>query len=289
MLTYWLLRIGLLFGRMPKAIGYPFSSLIGLTAYYLAASTRATVKSNLAVVLGPNASRSALDSKAREVFRNIGRNYYDMVRLPRTKPDELAKDVEIRWDYLDEAIASGKGIIVASAHIGSFDLVIQISGARGIHFTLVTEPLLPEKLFKFVADLRSSQGHRAVSSESGGLRDVVKTLRGGGIVAITCDRTFNGIGEKTMFMGRETLLPIGAVELAARTGSVIVPAVNFRTNGTGKFAAYFEQPIYFAAGTSHESIEYTHKHLTSRMEDWIRRHPEQWVVTSKVWPELPSK
>lgn len=240
--------------------------------------------------MGPGASMSEVDSKAREVFRNIGRNYFDMVRLPHTKPHELAKDVEIQWRYLDEAVASGKGVIVASAHIGSFDLVIQIAMAHGIHFTLLTEPLHPEKLFKFVADLRSSQGHRAVSSESGGLRDVVKTLRDGGIVAITCDRTFGGIGEKTLFMGRETLLPIGAAELASRTGSVIVPAYNFRTNASGKFAAYFEQPIYFASGTNHESIEAAHKHLASRMEDWIRRRPEQWVVTSKVWPEEnPSK
>ena len=270
---------------MPKAIGYPFASFIGVVSYFLASSRRAAVKANLAVAVGPDASRSAVDSKAREVFRNIGRNYYDMVRLPRTKPLDLAKDVEISWDFLDEAIASGKGVIVASAHIGSFDLVIQIAGTHRIHFTLITEPLHPEKLFKLVANLRSSQGHRVVSSEAGGLRDVVKTLRDGGIVAITCDRSFNEIGEKTVFMGRETLLPTGAVELASRIGAVIVPAYTVRTNGSGKFAVYFEQPIYFAAGTGHESIESAHRYLISRMEEWIRRWPEQWVVTSKVWPE----
>ena len=287
LLNYWLLKFSVpTFGRIPKIPGYAAAATIGLLFYYVNARQRRAVKANLRHVLGRQASQGLLARKARAVFLNVGRNYYDLVRLPRAMPQKVAWDITVEhWERLENAIATGKGVILATAHLGSFDLVAQVAATRNISFTIMAEPLEPPQMHDLVARLRQSHGHRVAPVTAGGLRDIVTALRSGGTVAIACDRTFNGQGSPRQFMDKEALLPDGAVELATRTGAVIIPSYNVRLNGWGKFALYFEEPIYLSANGAGLSAKEASQRLTQLMEQWIKQWPEQWVVLSPVWPE----
>ncbi|MFQ5933070.1 MAG: hypothetical protein ACE5KI_00325, partial [Dehalococcoidia bacterium] len=77
--------------------------------------------------------------------------------------------------------------------------------------------------------------------------------------------------------------PVGAVELALRTGAVIVPGFTARYDHY-RYAFYFEPPIEIARGRSKaDSVQRTLARIVSLMERYIRRFPGQWMVYTPLW------
>jgi KDO2-lipid IV(A) lauroyltransferase len=116
----------------------------------------------------------------------------------------------------------------------------------------------------------------------------IKHLRGGGVLAIICDRDIQGTGTPLPFFGQETPLPLGAVELAARTGALLIPGYSRRRGS--KFDITFEEPIELEKTEDREADAVTNaKKLLSVAEGWIRSDPGQWMVLERIWkPRLPE-
>src|SRR5262249_34281772 len=104
----------------------------------------------------------------------------------------------------------------------------------------------------------------------------------GGTLAVTCDRDIQDTGTLLPFFGVETRMPLGAAELAARTGAVLMPAYCKRSGDGYEIA--FEPPIEIV-NTGHpkqDALETT-RVMISRMEAWIRSDPGQWMVLERIW------
>src|SRR5947207_3061602 len=132
MKTYYLFRLGSWLSRIvPTRMAYWVCSLLGGLVFYLSASVRRPVMDNMKHVL-PDASVRVRRAMARRVIRNVLKNYYDLVRLPHQKAADLERMITVRgFEYLEEACAQGKGVIVTSGHIGNFSIVAQIAAIRG--------------------------------------------------------------------------------------------------------------------------------------------------------------
>ena len=57
-----------------------------------------------------------------EVFANYGRYWAESLRLPSwTTAEILAGVTTFGWDHLEAALAGGKGVIVATPHLGGWE------------------------------------------------------------------------------------------------------------------------------------------------------------------------
>jgi len=293
MLAYAAFRLGCLIApRIPAKLGYALFSFFGTLAYIIAKPARAAVEANLARVLGPGAGENRVRVVARQTFRNAAKNYYDLFRLPRLPASQVERILTIHhWERLEQALAEGRGLILATAHFGNFDLVGQVLAGRAFQVTALAEPLEPPRLFRLVMSLRNCQGLSFEPVGPAALRSVLRALRRGEIVGLACDRDLQGNGLKLPFFGEEARLPAGAVYLALKTGAPIVPAfvVRHRNN---TFTAFVEEPIRVSETESEneeEAVRLGAQTIAALLEKYISRYPDQWIVFDPIWKDASQR
>lgn len=283
MWRYYAFRFaGATIGRMPVWAGHLIARIVADLVYLLLPGTRAPVEDNMRHVLGPAVDDKTLERNVRGVLRNSAKNYYDLIRIPHLKLDEINRKIIVNgYENLAEALSRGKGVILITAHIGSFDMALQILAARSIKTLVLVELLDPPALYRHVTSLRERNGIECLPIQAEILMKVIRFLKRGEVVLIACDRDVNGDGQESIFFGAQTTLPKGAVRIALRTGAAIVPAFNLRRDD-GCYDVYFEPALELGIGGS-EDIADNFEKVIQVMEKYISKCPDQWVVLNSVW------
>jgi KDO2-lipid IV(A) lauroyltransferase len=289
MVTYLLFLIAsIVIPRLPERFSYRLASLAGDVLAALPLPNRAAVEDNLRHVLGPNVTKTALKQTVREVYRNACRNYVDLFRIPHVRLEDLERQVLIQGEhYFDHAYLQGRGVIVATMHLGNFSLLVQMAARRNLPMMVLVEPLRPERLFRLVAGLRASKGLIMMPATPGGVKAAIRVLKEGGLVGIATDRDLQHNGITVDFCGSPTRLPIGAIELAQRTGAALLPAFGPRL-GFRRYAIMIEPAIELPQPRPGERradiVPLALQHLAAVNEVYLRRFPGQWVVFERIWP-----
>ena len=261
-------------------------------AYRWRHSARADVQDNMRHVLGPDAPQEAVDAAAREAFRNVARYYVDLIRIPRMNLHSMiGREVRLHgFERLKSRLDAGQGVIVATAHFGNMELAVQVGAILGLNMLILAEPLQPPAFADLMRRLRSSFGPRYEDVSFHAVAESLRHLRAGGCLAIAIDRDIQHNGEPIEFFGVETRMPMGAAELAERTGAALLPAYCRRAEDGG-FDIYFEEPLELTStGHLKEDALVNTRRLLDRAETWIRADPGQWMPLERIWPaSLPSK
>jgi KDO2-lipid IV(A) lauroyltransferase len=282
---YWAIRgTSSLLGWLPLPVGHGLSHLVGDTTFRWRRGMRADVIDNVRHVLGPDASDREVERTAREVVRNVCRYYADLIRLPRNRPEALLRD-QVRISGLERVkgpLSEGRGVVIASAHFGNPEIAVQVGPALGLDVLVVSEPLEPPELSELVHRLREANGARYEPVGYRAISAALRHLRKGGVVAIACDRDIQGSGAELAFFGAPTRMPLGAAELALRTGAAVIPG--FCRRRIGGFDIVFEEEVVPAHSGDHDAdVRATTALLLRRAEAWIRAYPSQWIVLERVW------
>jgi lauroyl/myristoyl acyltransferase len=285
MWRYYAFRLaGLTLAYLPRKIGYLIAFLVADTVYMLSPEMRAAIADNMRHVLGSEAGDDRVRQAARGVLRNAGRNYFDLIKIPHMKPADIEGCITLHgWHNLEDALDKGKGVILVTAHLGSFELASQLLAARSIKATVLVESLEPPALLNHVVALRSSRGLACVAAQSGALEIVIQSLRRGEVVLFACDRDIAKDGFKSDFFGEEAFLPAEAVRIAMRTGAAVIPAFSLR-RGDGQHDVYCEPAIDIVLG-GNGAVARNLQQVTHVMEKYIKACPEQWVVLGHAWPD----
>jgi KDO2-lipid IV(A) lauroyltransferase len=277
--------------RLPRPLAYGLARVAGDLAYRYRHGTRADVQDNMRHVMGPDTSEADIDRAAREAFRNVARYYVDLIRLPLTTPERmLEKDVQLHGiKRVQEATKRSQGVVVATAHFGNPEIAVQVGAALGLDVLVLAEPLSPPSFDAMMTKMRTTFGARYEDVSFSAVANAIKHLRGGGVLAIICDRDIQGTGTPLPFFGEETPLPLGAVELAARTGALLVPGY-CRRLGNSSFDLTFEEPLDLEKTGDRDADAITNaKKLLKRAESWISSEPGQWMVLERVWKTQPPR
>jgi len=279
------LQAAFLMGRMlPRSAAYGVARLAGDLAYRYRHAAREAVEDNMRHALGKDASSETVSSNAREAFRNVARYYVDLIRLPQVSRQDLTqKHVRLHgFDRLTSTLESGRGAIVATAHYGNPEMAVQIGAMLGIDVLVLAEPLRPPAFASLMTQIRSTFGPRYVDVGYGAIAEALRHLRAGGCLAIAAERDIQGKGAPMEFFGEVTRVPLGTVELAARTGAAVIPCY-CRRNGDG-FDLYFEEPLSLVnTGRPKVDAITNTRALLLRIEEWIRADPGQWMVLDRIW------
>jgi KDO2-lipid IV(A) lauroyltransferase len=273
-------------GRLPLSAGYALAGLVGRLSYWLSSGSRGNVISNLRHAMGEGASEGEVRAAARRVFVNVAKYYVDLVRMPYMNLDDFYSK-RFRYygfdEYLIPAVKAGKAVIVLSAHLGNPELAIQGMMPRGVKAFALTEPLEPERLHRLVDSLRSSKGHEFAPVGFAGVKRAIQVLRQGGVVALMGDRDIEGPKALLPFFGEETLMPTGPIEVAMRTGAVLIPSFCYRTGRYGIEAHLLPPMELERSGDNERDIRSHALRFLALLEEHIRKAPDQWVVLESVW------
>ncbi len=285
-MMYYVFRlVGLLAPRLPAGLGLRLAAVLGDLWYHLARGQRAILLCNLRHVLGPAATEETIRHTAREIFRNSFRNYYDLFRLPHLPAEDVEKLIVVQGEeHLREALAVGKGAILATAHFGNVEIMTRTSAIRQYQITGVAEHVQPERLYRYLLAQRSSGGVHLVPID-GSLKAIFRALRANQLVGLAADRDVSGTGITVPFFGAPANLPVGYVSLARRTGAPVLPIFIVR-QPEGRFVIQIEPPLALAnSGDRERDVRSGVAQMVAVLERYIGQYPEQWTFYQPIWDQ----
>ncbi|MCS7251109.1 MAG: lysophospholipid acyltransferase family protein [Thermoflexus sp.] len=284
-IVYGIFRsIGAVAQALPPRLAYDLATRLADLGYPLLPSA-AGLRDNLAHVLGTSLEDPAAHQAARRAFRLLWWNYVDLFQAPHRHPSLRFPSIRIEeWEHLEEAWRTGSGAIVVSAHYGPLEWGLQFLGTTGLPILAVAEPVRPPEMFRYLCRLRGAYGLRLIPAD-GTLREVFRTLRRGGIVALALDRDTTGSGRVYSFLGEDAWLPDGYAELSVRWGVPLVPVFAWREGEGVRLRIW---PPLRPSGKSGPAREALVAQVLEIFAGVLREAPDQWVLTTPIW-KIPSQ
>jgi lauroyl/myristoyl acyltransferase len=286
MFSYILYRIGqylVLF--MPLKLAYALAVFVSDAHHIFADVDRRELTANLTAIF-PEKSRKEIVKIRWAVCRNFAKYLVDFFRYSVMDKEYIKKNVKIvNPQYVREALAKGKGVIVLSAHIGNWELGAVVIALLGHPFGVVALTHKHKQVNDFFNYQRQSKGVKVIPFEKAA-RQCFNMLKENQMVALVGDRDFTKEGGIIVdFFGLPTSLPKGPAAFALKTKAVILPVFMLR-NPDDTFTLYMEKPIEPDASGDAKN-ENDLKELVNRykiiIEDYVRKYPDQWYVFKKFW------
>jgi lauroyl/myristoyl acyltransferase len=267
--------------RMPESTAYQmFENIADLQWRRRTASVR-RLEANLARPMS-GASHRELRAASHEAMRSYMRYWCDAFRLPGWSPEQIGRFRITNEKVLVEAIATGRGVMLALPHQGNWDHAGAYVSKNLSPINTVAERLEPDRLFDAFLEFRQNLGMRIHGLGDPGVFDeLAQTLRSGGVVALLADRDLSYKGIDVTFLGEAARFPAGPAALAVDTGAVLLPAELY-WNGNNT-ATLLPEVVPPAEGTRAERIRATTQAIADALGEGIRRHPVDWHMLQRLF------
>lgn len=285
MWTYYLYRVvGFLVPLLPIRLGHRLAERIADIVAWLRPQERAIVKANIRQVMGSDPGDRELERMARNTYRCSFKNYFDLFWMAKRPVEQVRERVETEnWNYVEQAFAMGRGVIVVSLHYGNPELALQIVPIVGKPCWAPAEHVQPEALFQYLCRLRQARGVRLLPVD-GPLTEIMRALRRGEGVGLALDRDATNSGRRVEFFGKPAHLPDGFAVLALRTGAPVLLVLNWRLP-RARYILRAYPPMLFPVVKQPDdaTVEQTMRQVLTLVEKEMQRDPSQWVVFRRIW------
>jgi KDO2-lipid IV(A) lauroyltransferase len=240
------------------------------------------LRKNLSRVLGVPPAEVP-DELIRDSFRSYARYWREAFRLPSMDREAVAREMDRTIsgvENIDEALALGRGVVVALPHAANWDLGGTWLARRYGGFATVAERLKPESLYRRFLAFRENLGF-TIYPHTGGERPPTEALRdylaGGGIVCLPGERDLRNTGVPVTFFGERTRMPAGAAKLAVETGAPLLVA-HFWYPDEDSMRVQITPPIDVSGG-----VDAAVQSMADLFAEGIARHPADWHMLQPMW------
>ena len=272
---------------LPRAGRHALAAGLARFALRCLPAERESVRRNLRRAL-PQADARRLEAAVSGLFRNFARCFADLLTINRGPTASLSRYVrEVRGkEHLAAASAAERGLIVATAHLGNWELggrLLNRARGRAIHVVLSEEedPAVQALL------RRNAEGVHFVTREAPTTSlALLAALRRNEIVAVQGDRGVGGRADQLApFFGAPAPFPIGPFFLARASGAPVLPAFCLLEEDA-TYRVCLEPPIWVRPGGEEAGL----RKLVAVIERYVSAYPEQWFNFYDVWgaPRAPA-
>jgi len=283
--TIGLKAAAMLARALPEKSAYELGRSLGVLGYHLAGFRRAVAVENLRRAFGDELSAADFKKTAQLVFENLGKTAIEVFRFPILRKNELLDNVDCdNPGMFDEALAGGKGAILLSAHFGNWEMFAAWIAAQGYPIDVVVKPQRNHSADKFYNDLRRATGVGIIPTQKAS-KQIIVSLKKNRLVAILADQYAGYEGVPVKFFGRMTATHRGPAAIALKLNCPIYYGV-FVRRPDSRHQAICRGPLEFApSGNIDDDITALTQMYTAKLEEFIRRYPEQWLWTHRRWKD----
>jgi len=261
---------------LPPGLGHGAAAAGGGLWFRFNAVQREYALDNYAAVLALDRSDPRVRRVARAAFQNYGRMLADFVLLGSLSAHQLLRRVRFEGlEHVDAGLATGRGVVVAMPHMGSWDVAGSAAGVRGYEVTTLADRF-PGSLDEAVVASRRRFGLEVLPPDRASLHLLREGLRSNRVVALVCDLP-HGPGVEVEMFGRRLNMPSGPAALAQRHGCDLITAAIVRE---GNGYAVRVDPRLEVAGLTRQGIMQS---VARRFEVHIRAQPDQWFAFMPVF------
>jgi lauroyl/myristoyl acyltransferase len=259
--------------------------LIASATFALVAERRRAAVRNLQRVLG--ADGWTAHWAALRMFAEFAFCTSEALERYSSRPQPVRID-RPRRDAVLAALEQGRGVVVVTGHIGSWDIAAK--GLRdapcAVHVVMSRETDAATQ--EFVASARARAGVQVVLSDESVFSSLrlIRALRRNEIVAIQLDRVAGAGGARWLpFLGAPAPFPSGPFVLARLAGSPVIPVFAPRL-GRRHYRVEIGEPVAVPrAARDPRALDRMMLEVVGQLEEAVRRYPWQWFQFAPFWPE----
>ncbi|HSE03980.1 MAG TPA: lysophospholipid acyltransferase family protein [Methylomirabilota bacterium] len=270
--------------HLPAGLGLAVGRRLGDALWWLLPRRRAIALANLRRSFGAERSETDLRRLGRRSFQHLGMNLVEICRYLLRPTDVMLSRVRVQGrEYMQAAAASGRGVLVLTAHYGNWELLGAAHALTGMPASIVTRPLDHPALDDLADRLRRRSGAELIVKRQA-VREVLSALRRQRMVGILLDQNATRAeGVFVPFFGTPASTSKGLALLALRTGAPVVP-IFLRREPDGSHCMDVGPPV----PPPPDGLVTTYTATFNRViEAAIRRAPEQWLWIHDRWRTRP--
>ncbi len=266
----------------PRHFAYWLSLRIADLYFFLDRRGREAVVDNLRRVYAfkrESVTERELGLVARAAFQYFGKYLVDFFRFSRLSEDDIRRLVVVEHpEYVEQARALGKGVILVTAHLGNWELGGAVLASMGYPINAVVLKQPSVKLNEFFQKHRRQRG-MTIIPVGHAASAMVSALQRNELVALLADRDYSMRNDFVEFCGAPACLPRGPAWMAERTGAPVVPGFMLR-RADDTFVLRLYPPIVPGPELGREAIQ---QKIGEVLEDGVCGNPSQWFMFEKVW------
>lgn len=295
LIAYSFVRITVaMLGALPQSARVSlFSGLFSLT-FACVPRIRRTIDQNLRIAF-PDMDEAWRRDIAKKNAREMGRLLADTVRLPSLTSEWGQSHVEIPALEAYRARlteAPPRGVIIATGHLGSFELLGHAIGLRGLPLAAVARKFQSRRFDRWWTGLREARGNRIIDRR-GAFKEVVSCISSGMSAAILFDQ--NVTRNHAVFVdwfGVPAATTRSVALAALRTGAPIFVA-SIRYGGNDQYYVDAVEcdysDVYRQEDLSNDDkVVIITQRLADQYCEMIRKFPEGWFWMHRRWKTRPE-
>ena len=248
--------------------------------WYVFPGVRRNLRANARGILGEDSPREKRDAIGRGILQSFAVFIIEWVAPKCTPQPDTVFERLVGREHFDGALATGRGAILVSLHMGNYELPGRELAAIHDQVAIVYN----RERIGFLESLRSKTRRErgldeiAIEDSPFFTIEVRRRLREGGVILMAADQVGAPDARPFPFLHGEAPFSLWAARLARASEVPIVPAFCFK-NEAGLHRLVLESPI----DASTKTPEQTTAELVRVLETWLARYPDQWLMVHDFW------
>jgi Kdo2-lipid IVA lauroyltransferase/acyltransferase len=217
------------------------------------------------------------------VFRSIARLLVALARFESFNSSNISQWIAYEGldNYLD-AKREGRGVLVATAHLGNWELSAFAHALMTESMHVMVRPLDNPLVNQLIERKRTRSGNHLIYKQDAA-RAVLKALRNNEAVGILADQnTMPAEGVFVSFFGKLACAGSAFVKFAYRSQAAVIPGFAIWDESTQRYVLRFYPRVELSGNPESDT-----QNIHSVFEEIIRQYPDQWLWIHRRWKTRP--
>jgi KDO2-lipid IV(A) lauroyltransferase len=218
-----------------------------------------------------------------KVFMNQGDILIDTIKYAYMSTEEIRAKIRVEGkEHLDQALASNKGLLMFTGHIGNWEILSHFSRLLDVEFCIMADIRKDARLESIVDEIRSRSGATILPPKGKALM-LIKELRKGRSIGMVVDQ--RGKRKDGLFctiFGLPAITNPAPAFIAIKGGALVLPVYIVKLHGTYHIRIL---KVVDAAdfGEGSGAIQALSDFMQSTLASVVEQYPDQWFWLYSRW------
>ncbi len=277
------LPLAALFRLLPRTLALRTGEQIGRIVPHILPKRKRTAMKNLRLAY-PEREGAEIEAICTRMFRHLGISAAEMIRLDKLNGErDLKRYFKVEgMENLEKAKAMNRGILIASAHLGFWEVGAFFFPQVGVFLDGVAKKAKNPYVDRYFRRMREHAGCQVIDAKHGARR-VVKSLSDKRAVGVLIDHHMTPKASvQVPYFGRLAWTTPIITQIAMKRQIPVIPVFFFRTDDLN-YRVEIGEVILFDNEITEENVTANTALLTEKIEAAVRKEPSQWFWVHRRW------
>jgi KDO2-lipid IV(A) lauroyltransferase len=275
-------------GAMPRPLARFVGARTAALLFWMRPRLRAAAAENLQLAF-PDWTDKQRRAAIRGMVRQLGWMAAEFAHFPKHTKDNIDRIILLDgFENFANAQARGKGVLFLTGHMSAWEMAPFAQALYGNPLHFLVRPIDNARVDALITRYRCLNGNQPIDKNQSA-RAVLKVLRDKGTVGILADQnTQPSEGVFVDFFGIPASTTAGIARFALHTGAAVVPVFVHWDQPSRKYRlSFYPEVALVRTGDDATDIRENTQRFTREIENYVRRHPDQWLWVHRRWKARP--